>query len=107
MAFKFNNSNGYNRSTAEKAINGENIYLVGLELETQYEYVNNERTNNVTGYQIWVAAPSHNPFKIKFSVDEQPNLENFNIGDIVTFDNLEAIQIRNNVYFRASKIKKG
>lgn len=107
MSFKMNNYRGYSREMADKALNGEQLYLVGLQLETQREYVNDEPTNNITGYQLWVATPSHNPFKVKFSVEEQPNLDGFSIGDPISFDNLEAIQIRNNVYFRASKIKKG
>lgn len=107
MAFKIRNTAGYSASLAQDALKGENLYLVGKALETQYEYSDNKRTDNITGYQVWVATDTHNPFKVKFAVEDQPNLDSLAIGDHITFDGLEAVQIKSNLYFRATKIKKG
>ena len=106
MAFKIKTQNGYNTSLPQEALGNETIHIVGLELETQYEYEDGKRTDTITGYQVWVATASHNPFRIKFLPEDKPNLTYFELGDEVVFDNLEAIQIKNNVYFRAKGIKK-
>ena len=107
MAFQIRNTTGYSASLAQDALGHEIVYLVGLTLETQYEYADNKRTDNITGYQVWVATDNHNPFKVKFAVEDQPNLSTLNIGDVVTFEGLEAVQIKSNVYFRAKKLMKG
>lgn len=49
---------------------------------------------------------THNPFRVKFLPEDKPDLTYFTLGDEVTFDHLEAIQIKTNVYFRAKAIKK-
>lgn len=108
MAFSLNRTqNGYSEALATSALAGDPLYLAALVLDTQYEYKDNQRTDNITGYQVFVATPTQAPFKIKFEVDNQPNLEGFAIGDKVSFKGLQAIQIRNNVYFKASGISKG
>ena len=56
MAFKIKSQNGYSESFAEEALGGETLHIVGLELETQFEYENNTRTDTVTGYQVWVSS---------------------------------------------------
>lgn len=106
MAFKIKSQNGYSESFAEEALGGETLHIVGLELETQFEYENNTRTDTVTGYQVWVSTTTHNPFCVKFLPEDKPDLTYFTLGDEVTFDHLEAIQIKTNVYFRAKAIKK-
>ena len=107
MAFQIRNTTGYSASLAQDALGHEIVYLVGLTLETQYEYADNKRTDNITGYQVWVATDNHNPFKVKFAVEDQPNLSTLKIGDAVNFEGLEAVQIKSNVYFRAKKLMKG
>ena len=105
MAFKIKSQNGYSENFAEEALGGETLHIVGLELETQFEYENNTRTDTVTGYQVWVSTTTHNPFRVKFLPEDKPDLTYFTLGDEVTFDHLEAIQIKTNVYFRAKAIK--
>lgn len=106
MAFKIQNQNGYNEQIANDALKGQTLYIVGLNLDTQFEYVDDKRTNSITGYQVWIATDSHNPFKVKFSPEDKPDLTYFSIGDKITFEGLEAIQIRSNIYFRATGIQK-
>lgn len=106
MAFKIKNQNGYSEQFATEALGSETLHIVGLELETQYEYENNARTDTISGYQVWIATASHNPFRVKFLPENKPDLTYFIIGDEVSFEQLEAIQIKSNVYFRAKGIQK-
>ena len=83
MAF-FKRTNGYSASLAEQALSDEVVKLVGKQLEIQYEFeksgeiVNGKekmkRTDNIQGYQVYVASDNHNPFKVKFLPENKPNL---------------------------------
>jgi len=117
MAF-FKKVNGYSVSLAEEALSNELVKLVGKQLEIQYEFektgevVNGKekmkRTDNIQGYQVYVATNNHNPFKIKFLPNDKPELSKFEIGDIVEFEDLEAFENQyGQLYFRAKGIKKG
>ena len=117
MAF-FKKVNGYSVSLAEEALSNELIKLVGKQLEIQYEFektgevVNGKekmkRTDNIQGYQVYVATNNHNPFKIKFLPNDKPELSKFEIGDIVEFEDLEAFENQyGQLYFRAKGIRKG
>lgn len=117
MAF-FKKVNGYSVSLTEEALSNELIKLVGKQLEIQYEFektgevVNGKekmkRTDNIQGYQVYVATNNHNPFKIKFLPNDKPELSKFEIGDIVEFEDLEAFENQyGQLYFRAKGIKKG
>lgn len=117
MAY-FKRTTGYSVSLAEEALSNELVKLVGKQLEIQYEFektgevVNGKekmkRTDNIQGYQVYVATDNHNPFKIKFLPDDKPDLSKLNIGDIVEFDSLEAFENQyGQLYFRAKGIKKG
>ena len=116
MAF-FKRTNGYSASLAEQALSDEVVKLVGKQLEIQYEFeksgeiVNGKekmkRTDNIQGYQVYVASDNHNPFKVKFLPENKPNLSKFEIGDIVEFEDLEAFENQyGQLYFRANGIKK-
>lgn len=98
--------NGYTAALATEAISGQNIYLVGPEVCVQREFVDNRPTDKVSGYQIWCATDTNNPFKVKFPIEDEPSLEGFHIGDILTLEKLEAIDVNGNIYFRAKAIKK-
>ena len=117
MAY-FKRTNGYSVSLAEEALSNELVKLVGKQLEIQYEFektgevVNGKekmkRTDNIQGYQVYVATNNHNPFKIKFLPNDKPELSKFEIGDIVEFEDLEAFENQyGQLYFRAKGIKKG
>ena len=116
MAF-FKRTNGYSASLAEQALSDEVVKLVGKQLEIQYEFeksgeiVNGKekmkRTDNIQGYQVYVASDNHNPFKVKFLPENKPNLSKIDIGDIVEFEDLEAFENQyGQLYFRAKDIKK-
>lgn len=117
MAF-LKKTNGYSASLAEQALSNEVVKLVGKQLEIQFEFektgefVNGKekmkRTDNIQGYQVYVATDNHNPFKVKFLPDNKPELSKFEIGDIVEFEDLEAFENKyGQLYFRAKGIKKG
>jgi len=117
MAF-FKKTNGYSASLAEQALSDEVIKLVGKQLEIQYEFektgeiVNGKekmkRTDNIQGYQVYVATDNHNPFKVKFLPEDKPVLSKIDIGDVVEFEGLEAFENKyGQLFFRASSIKKG
>ena len=113
----YNKLNGYSASLAKEALSNELVKLVGKQLEIQYEFektgevINGKekmkRTDNIQGYQIYVATDNHNPFKVKFLPDNKPELSKFEIGDIVEFEDLEAFENQyGQLYFRAKDIKK-
>ena len=117
MAF-LKKTNGYSASLAEQALSNEVVKLAGKQLEIQFEFektgefVNGKekmkRTDNIQGYQVYVATDNHNPFKVKFLPDNKPELSKFEIGDIVEFEDLEAFENKyGQLYFRAKGIKKG
>lgn len=51
-----------------------------------------KRTDNIQGYQVYVATDNHNPFKVKFYPIISQELSKFEIGDIVEFEDLEAFE---------------
>lgn len=97
-----NSQSSYSLETSKKYITEEKpIYNVSSEIETQYKYIEHKRTNEVTGYKIYFTQEGVNPFAVKFT--KQPSLPPF-LSE-VKLDNLEAIEIRSNVYFRAEGIR--
>ena len=116
MAF-FKRTNGYSASLAEQALSDEVVKLVGKQLEIQYEFEKSgeivkgkekmKRTDNIQGYQVYVATDNHNPFKVKFLPENKPDLSKIDIGDIVEFETLEAFENQyGQLYFRATGIQK-
>lgn len=117
MAF-YKKSNGYSSSLAQQLLDDEVVKLAGKQIENQYEFVQTgeivngkekmRRTDNVQAHHIYVATDTQNPFKVKFTLENKPDLSGMDIGDTVTFEGLEAFE--NNygqVYFRATGIKEG
>ena len=96
---KIKNNFGYSSELAKDYIANSCAYLVGLAVEKQYVYVDNKRTEDISGYQVWLATNDENPFKVKF--EKQPDLSGLKIGDVVELDNLQAIKVRQNIYFKA------
>ena len=117
MAF-FKKTNGYSARLAEQALSDEVVKLAGKQLEIQFEFektgefVNGKekmkRTDNIQSYQVYVATDNHNPFKVKFLPEDKPVLSKIDIGDVVEFEGLEAVENKyGQLFFRASSIKKG
>lgn len=102
MKTSYTQTNQYSEATAQKFINSNiPVKCVTSFIETQYEYVEKQRTDNIKGYKLWFIQEGLNPFTIKF--DKKPDLPSF--LSIVEFENLQGIEIRSNVYFKADKLK--
>jgi|GEM_PF-206842 len=94
--------NSYNENTAKRYISDDKpIISVSSEVETQYNWVDGKRTDEVTGYKLFFIQDGVPPFLVKF--EKKPSLPPF-LSEI-QLDKLEAIEIRSNVFFRAEGIK--
>lgn len=102
MKTSFTQSNHYSEATARKFILPDKpTQCTTSFIETQYEYVDKQRTDTIKGYKLWFVQEGLNPFSVKF--EKKPTLPPF--LSIVEFDTLEGIEIRNNVYFKADGFK--
>lgn len=102
MKTGFTQSNQYSESTARKFIvTNVPIKCATTFIENQYEYFDKQRTDNIKGYKLWFVQEGLNPFTVKFNKkrDLPPFLS------IIEFDNLQGIEIRSNVYFKAGGLK--
>ena len=92
-----NSQSSYSSETTGKYIvDDKPIYNVSSEVETQYNYIEKKRTDEVKGYKLYISQEGVNPFAVK---SLPPFLSE------VKLDNLEAIEIRSNVYFRAEGVR--
>lgn len=97
-----NSQSKYNEETAKQYISADKpIINVSSEIETQYNWIEGKRTDEVTGYKLYFAQEGVNPFAVKFV--ENPSLPPF-LSE-VKLDNLQAIEIRSNVYFRSEGVR--
>ncbi|RMI77109.1 hypothetical protein ABNB56_00655 [Streptococcus iniae] len=102
MKTGFTQSNQYAEATALKFIpKSVPVKCATSFIETQYEYVDKQRTDNIKGYKLWFVQEGLNPFTVKFY--QKPELPAF--LSIVEFENLQGIEIRSNVYFKADSLK--
>lgn len=102
MKTSYTQNNQYSEATARKYITTEVPTLCTTSfIETQFEYVDKQRTENIRGYQLWFVQEGLNPFSVKF--ETKPTLPPFLSN--VEFANLRGIEIRNNVYFKADGLK--
>lgn len=94
---------GYSNDIANQYVtNGQPIYSLSSELETQYKYEDGKRTDEVAGYKAWFIQQGLTPFTVKFG--DKIKLPDY--MSIVEFDNLQAIEIKYNVYFKADGLKE-
>lgn len=97
------NSSSYSEQTANDYINPKvPVKCATSTIETIFDYQDGKRTENVKGYRLWFVQEGLNPFTVKF--ETQPVLPEFLA--LVKFDNLQGIEIRNNVYFKADGISE-
>ncbi len=76
-------------------------YSLSINLDTQVKWVNGKPTDEVTGYQCWFIAEGTEPFKVKF-----PNKVSLpSMFTKIKFQNLEACEVGNNVYFKANGLE--
>lgn len=97
-----NSLNSYHEGTAQQYLSAEKpIINVSSEIEIQYNWIDGKRTDEITGYKLYFSQEGVNPFAVKFK--KKPSLPAF-LSE-VKLDNLEAIEIRSNVYFRSEGIR--
>lgn len=102
MKTAFTQSTHYSEATARKYIQPDiPVQCVTTFIETQYEYVDNQRTDTIRGYRVWFIQEGVNPFAVKF--ETKPTLPPF--LSMIEFENLQGIEIRTNVYFKADGMK--
>lgn len=95
--------NGYSEMIAKNYVNdAKPVYCLSAELIPQYEWVDSRPTTNIVGYSAWFTQEDLEPFKIKFGA--KVKLPEYLTK--VELQGLEACEVRNNVYFRASGIKE-
>lgn len=93
----------YSSDTAKKYINsGKDLMLASAHIEETFDYDENHN-RNITGQRIWLIQEGLNPFYIKLPTGVKIDVKQF---DKISLNNLEAIEIKNNVYFRAESIIK-
>lgn len=97
-----NKRNGYSHELATTYISEDKpVISLSTEVETQHVWNNGQRTDKISGYQAWFVQEGLEPFKVKF--ENNPQLPQF--LSAVHLKDLEACQVRNNIYFRANGIE--
>lgn len=95
-------NNGYSHELATTYISEDKpVISLSTEAETQHVWKNGHRTNEISGYQAWFAQEGLEPFKVKF--ESRPQLPQF--LSAVRLKDLEACQVKNNIYFKATEIE--
>jgi hypothetical protein len=94
---------GYSIETAATYIDSSKpVYSLSVELEPQHKWQNNEPTEEIIGYRAWFSQEGLEPFEVKFA--SKVKLPNYLAK--VEFDQLEACEVRTQVYFRAAGLKE-
>lgn len=94
--------NSYTKELAEKYIESNSSFMMlSSEAEEMYTFENNKRVP--TGWKIWVLQAGVNPFSVKLPAQVTVSAKQL---DQIRLVDLEAIEVRNNIYFRASSIEK-
>ncbi|HEL2051583.1 TPA: hypothetical protein U1383_001893 [Streptococcus suis] len=107
MAFKskFNKQNGYSFDTAQKYFDLDKSFIsLSPEGDKRKNWVNGEPSDTFH-YRYWFVQEGNPPFEVEF--DDIQKISQF---DEVSFQELEACEVRGKVYFRAKQaktIKKG
>lgn len=94
---------GYSAQIANDYIDHKQpIHSLSVELEKQFRFEDGKPTKEVTGYKAWFTQEGLPPFVVKFSeaIVLPPYLS------LIQLDNLEAVEVNYNVYFRATGLKE-
>lgn len=92
---------GYNQQTALKYISVDKpIYCLSQDLSPQQSFKDGKPTGEIVAYKLWCSQEGLPPFEVKIPnrLDLPPYLTK------ITFVDLEACEIKNNVYFRAHSL---
>lgn len=94
---------GYSDTTANKYVKvNKPIHSVSTELEPQQLFEDGKPTGEIIAYKATFVQEGLEPFQIKFK--DKIKLPEF--LSLVEFDNLQAVEVRYNVYFKADGIKE-
>lgn len=100
---KVRRNSGYSVEVARHYVdNNSPLRSLSSDLESQYRYENDKRTDEVIGYKAWFTQEGLDPFAVKF--EHQIKLPKY--MSLIEFDNLQAIEIRYNVYFKADGLSE-
>ena len=104
MAFKMKTTKGgYTTTLADKIISQKQpIYSLSTELEPQQRFEEGKPTGEIVAYKAWFVQEGQDPFQVKF--EDKVKLPEF--LSLIEFENLQAVEVRYNVYFKADGIKE-
>jgi hypothetical protein len=98
-----NRKGGYSTITANEYIdNKQGIYCLSTELEPQQLFDDGKPTGEIIAYKATFIQKGLEPFQVKF--EDKIKLPDF--MSLIQFDNLQAVEVRYNVYFKADGIKE-
>lgn len=93
----------YSTITANEYIdNKQGIYCLSTELEPQQLFEDGKPTGEIVAYKATFIQKGLEPFQVKF--EDKIKLPDF--MSLIQFDNLQAVEVRYNVYFKADGIKE-
>jgi len=98
-----NRKGGYSTITANEYIDNKlGIYCLSTELEPQQLFEDGKPTGEIIAYKATFIQEGLEPFQVKF--ENKIKLPDF--MSLIQFDNLQAVEVRYNVYFKADGIKE-
>lgn len=103
---KFSNSHrssGYSANLASQILDASKpIHCLSVELEPQQKFEDKKPTGEIIAYKSWFTQAGLPPFEVKFadSVKFPAYLS------VVEFNNLQAVEVSYNVYFKADGLKE-
>ncbi len=98
-----NRKGGYSTITANEYIdNKQGIYCLSTELEPQQLFEDGKPTGEIIAYKATFIQEGLEPFQVKF--EDKIKLPDF--MSLIQLDNLQAVEVRYNVYFKADGIKE-
>lgn len=94
---------GYSSNTALEYVDPKKaIYSLSTELFPQQRFENNQPTGEIIAYKAWFVQEGLPPFTVKF--EDKIDLPQY--LSIIQFEDLQACEVRYNVYFKAVGIKE-
>lgn len=94
---------GYSATTATEYLNPTKpIHSLSVELDPQQLFEDGKPTGEIIAYKATFVQEGLEPFQVKFK--DKIKLPDF--LSLVQFDNLQAVEVHYNVYFKADSIKE-
>lgn len=103
---KFNNSHrasGYSATLANSILDASKpIHCLSTELEPQQKFEDKKPTGEIVSYKAWFTQSGLPPFEVKFT--DRVKLPAY--LSVVEFDNIQAVEVSYNVFFKANGLKE-